>query len=65
MRIRYCFQSNIRFNFGYKIRQKFNKAVFSRIPRVGIIGQPMKMFHIKTLMARGNNEEDTNHDNKE
>lgn len=25
---------------------------------VGIIGQPMKLFHVKTLAARGNNEDD-------
>jgi hypothetical protein len=24
------------------------------INRVGIIGQPMKLFHVKTLAARGN-----------
>lgn len=27
-----------------------------KIERVGIIGQPLKLFNIKTLAVRGNNE---------
>lgn len=35
------------------------------LTEVGIIGQPMKLFHVKTLMARGNSDEDSNLDSKE
>ena len=40
-----------------KILEKFFKLFFFKL-RVGIIGQPMKLFHVKTLAARGNNEDD-------
>ena len=30
--------------------------------RLGIIGQPVKLFHLKTLVPRGNNEEKAGED---
>ena len=32
--------------------------------RVGILGQPMKLFHVKTLAPLGNNEDEPNNEHK-
>lgn len=48
-----------------KIESEKEEEEIDLIKEIGIIGQPMKMFHVKTLMARGNNDEDSNLDTKE
>ena len=48
-----------------KIEDEKNEEEIELLTEIGIIGQPMKMFHVKTLMARGNSDEDSNMDAKE
>lgn len=48
-----------------KIESEKEEEDIDLLTEIGIIGQPMKMFHVKTLMARGNNEEDSNIDSKD
>ncbi len=48
-----------------KIADEKDEEEFELLTEIGIIGQPMKMFHVKTLMARGNSDEESNMDAKE
>jgi len=48
-----------------KIEEEKFQEDFELLTEIGIIGQPIKLFHVKTLMARGNNDEDPNMDAKE
>lgn len=52
-------------NVNRKIEEEKEEEDIELLTDIGIIGQPMKMFHVKTLMARGNNDEESNLDGKE